>query len=91
MVLVQDVDVARLSTDRLRRDALRWNFVVLGEAATQPSDELRKRFPEVACRQPARLRNRIIHGYRRSISMSCTPRNVNNSPGSPLTSAVTTF
>jgi uncharacterized protein with HEPN domain len=36
---------------------------VLGEAAAQLSDELKREFAEVAWRQPARLRNRIVHGY----------------------------
>jgi uncharacterized protein with HEPN domain len=63
VALVQGVSVAELSTDRMRRDALLWNFAVLGEVATQLSAELRERFPEVPWRQPARLRNRIIHGY----------------------------
>jgi uncharacterized protein with HEPN domain len=36
---------------------------VLGEAATQLSAELKDQFPAVPWRQPARLRNRIIHGY----------------------------
>ena len=51
------------AADRMRRDALLWNFAVLGEAATQLSPELCGRFPEVPWRQPARLRNRIVHGY----------------------------
>ena len=36
---------------------------MLGEAATQLSDELKQEFAGVAWRQPARLRNRIVHGY----------------------------
>src|SRR5438105_4597530 len=63
VALVQDVSVVELSADRMRRDALLWNFAVLGEAATQLSDELRERFPGVLRRQPVRFRNRIIHGY----------------------------
>jgi uncharacterized protein with HEPN domain len=63
VALVQGFTVADLSADRMRRDALLWNFAVLGEAASQLSAELRDRFPEVPWRQPARLRNRIIHGY----------------------------
>jgi len=39
------------------------DFTVLGEAATQLSDELKQEFAGVAWRQPARLRNRIVHGY----------------------------
>jgi uncharacterized protein with HEPN domain len=63
VALVQGVSVAELAADRMRRDALLWNLAVLGEAAAQLSAELRDRFPEVPWRQPARLRNRIIHGY----------------------------
>jgi uncharacterized protein with HEPN domain len=63
VALVQGVTVADLLVDRMRRDAVLWNFAVLGEAVTQLSVELRDRFPEVPWRQPARLRNRIIHGY----------------------------
>jgi uncharacterized protein with HEPN domain len=36
---------------------------VLGEAAAQLSDELKQEFASVPWRQPARLRNRIVHGY----------------------------
>jgi uncharacterized protein with HEPN domain len=61
--LASGVTVARLGADRQRRDALLWNFTVLGEAAGQLSDELKERFPDIAWQQPARLRNRIVHGY----------------------------
>jgi uncharacterized protein with HEPN domain len=47
-----------LETDRQRRDALLWNFTVLGEAAGQLSAEVKDRFPDVAWQQPMRLRNR---------------------------------
>jgi uncharacterized protein with HEPN domain len=47
----------------MRRDVLLWNFTVLGEAAGQLSDEIKNRFPQIAWQQPARLRNRIVHGY----------------------------
>ncbi|MGH3200372.1 MAG: HepT-like ribonuclease domain-containing protein, partial [Streptosporangiaceae bacterium] len=49
--------------DRQRRDALLWNFTVLGEAAGQLSTEVKERFPDIAWQQPIRLRNRIVHGY----------------------------
>ena len=61
--LVDGLTVAELSADQLRRDALLWNFTVLGEAATQLPQEIKTRFPEVPWQQPARLRNRIVHGY----------------------------
>ena len=61
--LVADVDVAGLGEDRQRRDALLWNFTVLGEAAAQISGDVKGRFSEVPWEQPTRLRNRIVHGY----------------------------
>jgi uncharacterized protein with HEPN domain len=42
---------------------LLWNFTVLGEAATQVSAEAKDRYGYVNWKNPARLRNRIIHGY----------------------------
>src|SRR5262252_3334104 len=61
--LASGVNVSQLEADRQRRDALLWNFTVLGEAAAQLSDEVKARFPDIAWQQPARLRNRIVHGY----------------------------
>lgn len=40
-----------------------WNFPVLGEAAAQLDDKVKGRFPDIPWAQPARLRNRVIHGY----------------------------
>lgn len=62
-LLVDGITAKDLTADRVRRDALLWNFTVLGEAATQIPDDVKQRFPEVAWRQPSRLRNRIVHGY----------------------------
>jgi uncharacterized protein with HEPN domain len=61
--LVDGVTVSQLEADRQRRDALLWNFTVLGEAASQVSDEVKARFPDITWQQPLRLRNRIVHGY----------------------------
>lgn len=61
--LVAGTDLAALSGDRQRRDALLWNFTVLGEAAAQLGDDVKNHFPDVGWGQPARLRNRIVHGY----------------------------
>lgn len=58
-----DVTAEHLSTDRRRRDALLWNFTVLGEAAGQVSDDVKGQFPDIPWQQPVRLRNRIVHGY----------------------------
>ena len=61
--LTTGVTVSQLETDRQRRDALLWNFTVLGEAAGQLSAEVKDQFPDIAWQQPPRLRNRIVHGY----------------------------
>jgi uncharacterized protein with HEPN domain len=61
--LTADITVSQLETDRQRRDALLWNFTVLGEATGQLSAQLKDQFPEIAWQQPMRLRNRIVHGY----------------------------
>ena len=61
--LVAGVDVAGLNADRQRRDALLWNFTVLGEAAAQLDNALKERFPRVNWARPSQLRNRIVHGY----------------------------
>jgi uncharacterized protein with HEPN domain len=61
--LAGGVSVGELQADRLRSESLLWNFTVLGEAAAQLSPELKDRFPDVPWQQPARLRNRIVHGY----------------------------
>jgi uncharacterized protein with HEPN domain len=46
--LVEGVAVEDLAADRIRRDALLWNFAVLGEAAAQLSAELKHKFADVA-------------------------------------------
>jgi uncharacterized protein with HEPN domain len=61
--LAAGVTVGQLQGDRQRRDALLWNFTVLGEAAGQISAEVREQFPDVGWQQPIGLRNRIVHGY----------------------------
>lgn len=61
--LVVGITEDDLGADRQRREALLWNFTVLGEAVGQLSDEVKERFSEVAGQRPARLRNRIVHGY----------------------------
>lgn len=62
-LLVAGTDLQTLAHDRQRRDALLWNFTVLGEAAAQVHDEIQERFPEVEWSQPSHLRNRVVHGY----------------------------
>ena len=61
--LVTGIEVRRLESDRQRRDALLWNFTVLGEASAQLDVEFKSRYPHINWARPAQLRNRIIHGY----------------------------
>lgn len=42
--LTAGITVRQLETDRQRRDALLWNFTVLGEAAGQLSAEVKDHF-----------------------------------------------
>jgi uncharacterized protein with HEPN domain len=61
--LTAHITVSELEADRQRRDALLWNFAVIGEAAGQLSAEVKDKFPDMPWQQPTRLRNRIVHGY----------------------------
>ena len=62
-LLAVDQTPESLAADRQRRDALLWNFTVLGEAAAQLPDDFKADHPEIPWQQPSRLRNRIVHGY----------------------------
>lgn len=63
VALAADRDAHAVDQDATVRDALLWNFTVLGEAANQVSQETRERHPDVPWRRAAGLRNRIVHGY----------------------------
>ncbi len=54
---------ADFDADRDRRDALLWNFTVIGEAVAQLSEAVKAAHPDVEWSDPVRLRNRIVHGY----------------------------
>ena len=63
VALVEGHEAGEIEADRDRRDALLWNFTVLGEASAQLSADLKAAHPEVPWADPARMRNRIVHGY----------------------------
>ncbi len=50
--LVDGVTVEELEGDRQRRDALLWNFTVLGEASAQLSNDTKETFAHVSTDQP---------------------------------------
>ncbi len=52
-----------VEVDPDRRDALLWNFTMLGEAVGQLSDETKASEPEIGWAHPARMTNRIVHAY----------------------------
>ena len=54
---------ADLDTDRMLQHALVRCVEIAGEAASQVSSEFREQHPEVAWREAASMRNRLIHAY----------------------------
>ena len=63
LLLTDGLTEEDVNADRSRRDAVFWNFTVLGEAAAQLPREIQDQHPNVPWQQPSRLRNRIVHGY----------------------------
>lgn len=61
--LTKGLDAVAVDRNSTVREALLWNFTVLGEAANQVSQETRSQHPELPWRRAAGLRNRIVHGY----------------------------
>lgn len=61
--VIGDREVDDLQADALRREAVLWNYTVLGEASSQVPVEVKSTHPRVRWEQATRLRNRIVHGY----------------------------
>jgi len=61
--LVAGHTVDEIGNDRQRRDALLWNFTVLGEAAAQLPETFKAAHADIDWARPSALRNRIVHGY----------------------------
>ncbi|MDY7101065.1 MAG: HepT-like ribonuclease domain-containing protein [Actinomycetota bacterium] len=55
--------VAQLEGDRTVRDAVLWNFTVLGEAVNNLSSVVKGIDPTIEWGEPSRVRNRVVHGY----------------------------
>ena len=67
----------RRSTERIRRDALLYNLLILGEAVKALGEETKAHRPEVPWRQIAGLRDVLAHEYYR-IDMAEIEKIVNN-------------
>ena len=60
---VQDVTREDFETDGMRIDAVIRNLEVIGEAVKQVPDSVREKYPNVAWRKIAGLRDILIHKY----------------------------
>lgn len=60
---LQDVTRETFETDRLRIDAVIRNLEVIGEAVKQVPDSVQEKYPNVAWRKIAGLRDILIHKY----------------------------
>ncbi|WP_255357766.1 MULTISPECIES: DUF86 domain-containing protein [unclassified Caulobacter] len=60
---VAGVDQAGFLADRMRRDAVAMNLLVIGESAARLSTSVRDLEQEIDWRAAIDLRNRIAHGY----------------------------
>jgi uncharacterized protein with HEPN domain len=60
---LNDVSREQWDQDRLRRDAVLYRLLLLGERAGALPEDLRKRYPDVAWRQIRAFRNLAVHRY----------------------------
>lgn len=58
-----DISFDDFIADRRRKDAVIRNFEVIGEASKKLPEDFRIRYPTVAWKQVAGLRDVIAHGY----------------------------
>lgn len=68
--LIGDASSEQVAANRDRREAVLWNFTVLGEAANQISESTRHLHEQIGWRDPVRVRNRVVHGYG-SVDTTC--------------------
>lgn len=60
---VRNVDWATFQANDEKSSAVYGQLVILGEACTRLSPQVRAQYPDVPWRQIIAMRNRIIHGY----------------------------
>ncbi len=62
---VGDLSRQDFESSRMAQDAVIRQFLVLGEAAKLVSEKFRSKYPDVAWKDAARMRDRLIHLYDR--------------------------
>lgn len=63
MAAVHGFTFEAFEADRLRRDAVRFNMMVIGEAAGTLPVEVQQRYPQVPWQEMRGMRNIIAHSY----------------------------
>lgn len=58
-----DLSYENLIRDRMRADAIVRNFTIIGEAANNIPQEMRKKYPIIEWRKLIDFRNVIVHDY----------------------------
>jgi uncharacterized protein with HEPN domain len=57
------MDVSTFEGERETVDAVLFNFVIIGEAATHVPPEVATKYPEIDWRHMSGMRNRLVHEY----------------------------
>jgi len=57
------LDFDDFQDDRMRTQSVLYNFVIIGEAATNIPDEIKERHPEIPWRMMSDMRNVMAHEY----------------------------
>jgi uncharacterized protein with HEPN domain len=60
---VENVGLPRFADNRQLRDSINMQLVIIGEAAKHLSDKTRRRYPNIAWTDIARLRTLLVHRY----------------------------
>lgn len=62
---VKGIDFEEFAADPMRRDAVLYQLVIIGEAVRQIPMPVRERHPEIEWRRVVGMRDVVVHGYHR--------------------------